>query len=85
MIATILQRKNDKRVKACLASAKHPTNNLERYPIATERFVCEILHQKPQGYLNAFYAIDMGFLMITEPRKARQYWREMMTTLKGDK
>jgi hypothetical protein len=80
MITDIIDTIHAKRVDKCFKSAKH--HEYSRL-IPNKRFLCELLHIKRVKYNNFYYTLDMIYLIVTEPRKANQYfqeWRREVTT-----
>ena len=79
MISTIQQKVIDSRVSKCMASKPH--QHSEEIPNGG-RFICEMFHVKHPSYRDPYYVFDMVWVMITDPRRARTYWREMINTLR---
>ena len=79
MISDIIDTIHAKRVDKCFKSSlNHEHSRL----IPNERFICELLHVKRVKYNNLYYALDMMFLIVTEPRKAKQYFNEWRREIK---
>lgn len=74
MIATIHERITNNRVNKCMASKPHSSTG--------GRLICELLHGTRPKYRTSYFIFDMVLEMITKPNKARQYWNEMITTLR---
>ena len=74
MISDIIDTIHAKRVDRCYSTNAYSHEYAKIIP--NERFLCELLHIKRVKYNNFYYALDMIYLIVTEPRKAAQYWHE---------
>lgn len=76
MICDIIERINIKQVDKCIDSDLHLDPIYITMHPNTERLVCHTLHIKGPHYRKSFYALDMIWNMLTEPRRTKQLWRE---------
>ena len=80
MIATLHERITNSRVNKCMASKPHAIAH-KAYP-NSGRLICEMFHDTRPKYRTSYFIFDMVLEMITKPHKARQYWHEMISTLR---
>ena len=80
MISDIIDTIHAKRVDKCYSTNAYSHEYAKLIP--NERFLCELLHIKRVKYNNFYYALDMIYLIVTEPRKAKQYFNEWRREIK---
>jgi hypothetical protein len=91
MISDIIDTIHAKRVDRCLKSNTTYSHEYSKVIPGAEhvkilpnpRFMCEVFHIKRVKYNNFYYTLDMIYLIVTEPRNAKQYfneWQREITT-----